>query len=380
MAINYSKIPHEDVTDTYLYTNLPKHFFERLAAGDITLDMFLVLAWIWNHAGYKTGIARRASAAMIRDDVWSPRVIREKDRPTLRAVRRILRRLQLCGFIATPKDYVNDTNYPICACGFVVSVVVEGVRRKFALRPKPLKSYREALKGDDRLIDTVFDTPDDTPLTDPSPTHDRPATAPCPAADRPPDPSLSCKQINQVETGVAGVGSVTSQQVQQQQPALRADAAAAAGLHNNSQEANDRIAKLENEYKPEPEASNVPANLATANILWDYLGKPAGQNPAKWAASLGLLGQDYDLLDLFRYAFQVNRKWGEKLRAAKHPVKYLESVLPHILEDYSSWSMKKQEKVKSYKPRCQEIDNDPLEGLTPPDQDNQTPSVDIEDE
>src|SRR5439155_2172753 len=159
-----------------------------------------------------------------------------------------------------------------------------------------------------------------------------------------------------------------------------AAAAAAAGLYKNSQEANDKIAKLENEYKPEPEASNVPANLATANILCDYLGKPAGQNPAKWAASLGLLGQDYDLLDLFRYAFQVNRKWGEKLRAAKHPVKYLESVLPHILEDYSSWSMKKQEKVKSYKPRCQEIDNDPLEGLTPPDQDNQTESVDIEEE
>jgi hypothetical protein len=354
MAIDYSKIPHEDVTGTYRYTNLPKHFFEALAAGDITLDMFLVLAWVWNQAGYKTGIAKRASAAMIRDDVWSPRVTPEKGRPKLRTVRRILQRLQLCGFIFVPKKYINDTNYPICACGYVVSVDLDGDRRRFALRPKPIKSYREALKGDDRLVDTVFDTPDDTPLTDPCPTHDRPMTDPCPTPVRPPDPSLSGKQVNQVETGVAGIAG---DQVQQQQPALRADAAAVAVTPTSFQEADDRIEKLKSGYKPEfrtteSGASDFPitANLVTAAILWDYLGNPAGQDPLKWEDSLGILSQDYDsqdysLLDLFWYAFDVNPKWREKLLAAKYPVKYLETVLPHILDDYTHWSMNQEKEV-----------------------------------
>src|ERR1700722_17900857 len=126
MPIDYSKVPHEDVTETYRYTNLPKHFFDALAAGDITPDMFLVLAWVWNNAGYKTGIAQRASAAMIRDDIWRSRVIPEKDRPKLRTVQRILGRLQLCGFIVMPDKYVNNTNYPICACGYVVGATIDG--------------------------------------------------------------------------------------------------------------------------------------------------------------------------------------------------------------------------------------------------------------
>lgn len=55
MPIDYSKIPHDDVTETYFFVNLPLRFFNDREEGKITPMMFDVLAWIWQHAGYRTG-------------------------------------------------------------------------------------------------------------------------------------------------------------------------------------------------------------------------------------------------------------------------------------------------------------------------------------
>ena len=81
-AIDYSKIPHEDVTDTYRYVNLPRRFFEALAQGSITPLMFNVLAWIWARAEYKTGIAKRVTAQTIIDELYPADMVPKKVRPS----------------------------------------------------------------------------------------------------------------------------------------------------------------------------------------------------------------------------------------------------------------------------------------------------------
>jgi hypothetical protein len=137
--IDYSKIPHEDVTDTYRYTNLPWQFFYDRENGKITPRMFDVLAWIWRHTGFYSGIADRASAGMILADLWPSK----KGRPDVATIQRDLRTLDLCGYITLPKTYLHDVNYPITAHGYVVG----SAGRKIAPRPKATIGYRDVRKG-----------------------------------------------------------------------------------------------------------------------------------------------------------------------------------------------------------------------------------------
>ena len=117
MAIDYSKIPHEDVTDTYRYTNLLKQFFEYRAMGRITPMMFDVLAWIWEHAGYMTGITKWVTAETILDDLFPVKVVPRKDRPSLSTIQRVLRQLADLGYITLPTKYKHRRNYSTIANG-----------------------------------------------------------------------------------------------------------------------------------------------------------------------------------------------------------------------------------------------------------------------
>jgi hypothetical protein len=139
MAIDYSKIPHADVTDTYFYVNLPSQFFHDRASGKITPLMFDCLAWIWEHAGYSTGRTKMTSAGRIQADLWP----RKKGRPSVRSIQRALRILHNCGYITLPKRFLHEESYSIRANNYVV---YDG-ETKLALYPKVTIGYRELKEG-----------------------------------------------------------------------------------------------------------------------------------------------------------------------------------------------------------------------------------------
>jgi hypothetical protein len=163
-AIDYSKIPHEDVTDTYRYVNLPRRFFEALAQGSITPLMFNVLAWIWARAGYKTGIAKRVTAQTIIDELYPADMVPKKVRPSVSTIQRVLRQLADLGYITLPTRYKHRKNYSIVAHGYVA--LVEG--RKLSLRPKETKAYGDR----DDEFDAPSEAPSEAPMTLPCGTDD----------------------------------------------------------------------------------------------------------------------------------------------------------------------------------------------------------------
>ena len=184
MAFDYSRIPNEDVTDKYLYVNLPLRFFQDREAGKITPLMFDCLVWIWQHAGYRTGRVERASAGMILKDLWP----NKKGRPSLSSVQRALKLCERCGYISLPKSYVHDENYPILAHGYVVPF--DG--RKLALYPKPIKSYKVAKRG----CDEPFDGLSAEDVTNTSGTSDDPV----PDVSGTSDPSSLCTSGKSTKT------------------------------------------------------------------------------------------------------------------------------------------------------------------------------------
>jgi hypothetical protein len=139
MAIDYSKIQHEDVTDTYFYVNLPSQFFHDRASGKITPLMFDCLAWIWEHAGYSTGRTKMTSAGRIQADLWP----RKKGRPSVRSIQRALRILHHCGYITLPMRFLHEESYSIRANNYVIY----DNERKLALYPKVTIGCRELKEG-----------------------------------------------------------------------------------------------------------------------------------------------------------------------------------------------------------------------------------------
>ena len=135
----YAKVRHVQLKDGYRYTNLPQKFFDDRRAGRITPMMFEILTWVWNQAGYYTGRVDRASASMILEDLWP----QKKGRPSLSTVQRAVLQCAKCGYIRVPTEYRSDENYPIFALGYVVGCDEASI----ALRPHPIVSYRDALKG-----------------------------------------------------------------------------------------------------------------------------------------------------------------------------------------------------------------------------------------
>jgi hypothetical protein len=148
MPFDYSKVPHEDVTDRYFYVNLPLRFFQDRAAGRITPLMFDCLVWAWQHAGYRTGIVERASAGMILRDLWP----NKKGSPSLSSVQRALNRCGKCGYISLPKAYIHGENYRIFCHGYVVAS--DG--RKLAIYPKETVSYKKAKGTCDESSDDLW--------------------------------------------------------------------------------------------------------------------------------------------------------------------------------------------------------------------------------
>jgi len=391
----YEHIPHEEVL-AYYYVNLPLRFFNDLREGRITITMFLVLAWVWWHAGYRTGVVERASAGMILGDMWPMK----KGRPSLSKVQRAVKLCADCGYISVPKGYNHDENYPITAHGYIV-ICDEG---KIALRPKPTISYREVLKAtagsfddeanenrrcdDDfpnsRSCETKndenlpnlreFDPPYDEPKTAPSPVStasygEAPKRCDAPSAEdvtnicgtsAEPLPNMcgtydDSSSCGSGESGESGEASESREAAASK--AGRAAAAPAALSVFSSPEADGKEGEGEGKSKPEPECPKdeyiPPSPGDIARIFHKLLGSPPRYGPRSWEKGFAKLIEDQEawswggkkdrdagdlhyLLDHClnpKYGGEVAEKWLPKFKEARNPFGLLLTVIGEMRDD-----------------------------------------------
>ena len=357
MAIDYSKIPHEDVTDTYRYTNLPKQFFEYRAMGRMTPLMFDVLAWVWEHAGYMTGITKWVTAETILDDLFPVKVVPKKDRPSLSTIQRVLRQLEDLGYITLPTKYKHRRNYSIIANGYVV--LVDG--RKLSLRPKEIKAYGDR----DDEFDAPDEAPSEEPVTLPCGTDAGPVTLPCGTDDA----TTSGITGKSGSTGVVGGAGIAPNNKQQPPASPEKVAAVVSSGETLIQEPKTvepeiepawvekdgvmmgwRFARILDGYKPEflePPSSSLTWELFLARYFHHLLGRPAKHDPRKWEEDFKELLSAYpDLSELLDFAFlnETTGKWRDQLKGVKIPVNspvgLLRVLLPSIEDAYRRYCEK----------------------------------------
>lgn len=370
MAIDYSKIPHEDVTDTYFYVNLPLKFFHDRATGKITPLMFDCLAWIWEHAGYYTGRTKMTSAGRIQADLWP----KKKGRPSVRSIQRALRSLHNCGYITLPKRFLHEESYSIRANNYVIY----DDEKKMALYPKVTIGHRELKKGSEEAyyddscdqvqagigqssgrvpaeLGSSFDAGCDAHgrAATPSPAEGYSGTKDSCAVPsdgdgshlgRSSDAALSepCRSSDDNTTGESS-------------PSGKIGEAGRAGTEQQQQLA-AAVAFPREEQKPKTvETETESESKRLAQRFWEYLGSPAKISPSRWEPQFSeLLETSPDLWSIMEYAFEKDSKgtWRDRLLGANTPVAYLRKVLPYIQEAYGKWLPQEAESAEKAAVLC----------------------------
>ena len=185
------KRPHDKIRVFY-YTNFPRIFSQDLKEGRITRLMYDILLWVYENVNWKWCRVERASAEIIRQDIYPPRC--GAPQPSVRTIQRNLKHLDGCGYISLPKHYDLNNNYVIYVHGYVVELGGE----KFAVDKRPTITY-EALRRKNVATD---DAADDERLSQVCRSYDEAMTRACPTCD---DSSLyvTGEAVKTIETNKA---------------------------------------------------------------------------------------------------------------------------------------------------------------------------------